>query len=504
MRELRELLMQQRARRRTRGRSRTRRGSMSAGEGSRGSWASSPSRQREEVRVPVFDPRGRKMEVPIFNGDDAYAWIVRVERYFRLNEVLDEDKLNAVVLALEDRALNWYQWWEEQATALTWEEFKKAVIGRFQPGLVQNPLGPLLSIKQTGSVMEYREKFELLIAPLRKEERVMLESIFLNGLKEEIQAELKLHDSKSLSELMDRALLVEEKNLAFMKRGSAQREKGEWREGGGAKPRTGVGPNFEAGRTRSFRPKVSTNNSGPMDTKPPEGSSAEKGLGGGKRLSQAELQERSKKGLCFKCGDKWGPDHVCKFKHYQLVLIEAENEEEEPEFQEEEEQIQLDAKTLHLSLRSKEGLASNQSFKVWGKINNRPVLVLVDSGATSNFISKEIMKEMNLKVHETPGYSVQIGTGEQIWNKGVCKNLRLEVQGVVVEQNFFMMDLGGTEVVLGMDWLASLGDIKANFKNLIIRWRQGGNQLELKRDPSLCKTQASWKSMVKNLLNEGE
>lgn len=130
--------------------------------------------------------------------------------------------------------------------------------------------------------------------------------------------------------------------------------------------------------------------------------------------------------------------------------------------------------------------------------------MLVDSGATSNFISKEIMKEMNLKVHETPGYSVQIGTGEQIWNKGVCKNLRLEVQGVVVEQNFFMMDLGGTEVVLGMDWLASLGDIKANFKNLIIRWRQGGNQLELKRDPSLCKTQASWKSMVKNLLNEGE
>lgn len=31
------------------------------------------------------------MEVVIFNRDDAYAWIVRVERYFKLNLVRDED-----------------------------------------------------------------------------------------------------------------------------------------------------------------------------------------------------------------------------------------------------------------------------------------------------------------------------------------------------------------------------------------------------------------------------
>lgn len=60
------------------------------------------------------------------------------------------------------------------------------MIRRFQLGLVQNPLGPLLSIKQSGSVMEYREQFEMLAAPLKKEEKVMLESIFLNGLKGEI------------------------------------------------------------------------------------------------------------------------------------------------------------------------------------------------------------------------------------------------------------------------------------------------------------------------------
>lgn len=67
-----------------------------------------------------------------------------------------------------------------------------------------------------------------------------------------------------------------------------------------------------------------------------------------------------------------------------------------------------------------------------------------------------------------------------------------------------MMELGGTEVVLGMDWLASLGDIEANFGHLVIKWKEEGNKLILKGDPSLCKNQASWKTMVKALQDEGE
>lgn len=80
--------------------------------------------------------------------------------------------------------------------------------------------------------MDYRTRFELLIAPSKNEEKVMLESIFLNGLKEEIRAELKLHEPRSLAEIMDRALLLEEKNLAFQKGKGVTKERGEW----GAEP----------------------------------------------------------------------------------------------------------------------------------------------------------------------------------------------------------------------------------------------------------------------------
>ncbi|PNY09505.1 hypothetical protein L195_g006058, partial [Trifolium pratense] len=145
--------------------------------------------------------------IPQWEEDDAQGWLICVNRYFQLNEVREQDKVDAVVIALEDRALNWFQWGEEQAPARTWDEFMTAVIRRFRPGILHNPLGPLLSLKHEGTVMEYREKFELLIAPLRREERVMLESIFLNGFKDELQAKMKLYDHQDLADMMDRALI---------------------------------------------------------------------------------------------------------------------------------------------------------------------------------------------------------------------------------------------------------------------------------------------------------
>ena len=44
----------------------------------------------------------------------------------------------------------------------------------------------------------------------------------------------------------------------------------------------------------------------------------------------------------------------------------------------------------------------------------------------------------------------------------MCKEVIIEVQGILIEQSF-LLDLGGVDVVLGMDWLTSLGDVRANF-----------------------------------------
>lgn len=48
----------------------------------------------------------RKLEILVFNGDEVHGWLVQVDRYFRVNEVKEREKMDAMVVALEDRALN--------------------------------------------------------------------------------------------------------------------------------------------------------------------------------------------------------------------------------------------------------------------------------------------------------------------------------------------------------------------------------------------------------------
>ncbi|CAJ2662268.1 unnamed protein product [Trifolium pratense] len=429
----------------------------------------------------------RKLEIPIFKGDDAYGWLVRIERYFRLNGVRVHEKLDAAVIALEEKALNWFQWWEEQTPSRAWDEFKIALIRRFQPGILQNPLGPLLNLKQRGTVMEYREKFEMLVAPIRREERVMLDSIFLNGLKEEIQAELKLFECQDLAELMDRALLLEEKNEALLKRGIGGREKAEGKDRGSTTRFRDPG---DFGGTKKEVERSGT-------------SSGYKWKG--KSLSSAELEDRHKRGLCFKCGEKWGRDHMCKFKHMNLRLCDWSSDEEVPAVEEEEKhnEVEVELKTLKLSLHSKEGLTSNKSFKVWVMIGNRRVLTLIDSGATSNFIATRLVEELGLNLKNTPTYVVEVGNGEKVKNQGVCEELQFQIQGVNFKQHFFLMELSGSEMVLGMDWLASLGNIEANFGDLCLKCEVDGQKYTIQGDPAMCNSQATWKAMIKALSNEG-
>jgi len=154
-----------------------------------------------------------------------------------------------------------------------------------------------------------------------------------------------------------------------------------------------------------------------------EPDSGEKKPSNGGKLSQAELRERSRKGLCFKCGDILGRDHVCKLKHYQFVLIEgSQGDKSEISDEEGDKGEPLTNKVLQLSLHSKEGFTSNTSFKVVDMLRGREVLIWVNCGASANFISQTLVKQLNLTVNDTKAYEVEVGTGAKVRNRGISGN----------------------------------------------------------------------------------
>ena len=196
---------------------------------------------------------------------------------------------------------------------------------------------------------------------------------------------------------------------------------------------------------------------------------------------------------------------MCKFKHYQLVLMEVEGTEDTEEAEPKSEgEADLDCKCLQLSKKSLLGLTSNKSLKLWGAIGARRVVILIDSRASANFISKELVEELQLKVDGTPRYRVEMGTGKLEGGNWVCMGVTLTVQGVKITQNFFILELGSTEIVLGVEWLRSLGKIEADFQEMSFSWGKGEDRKDLWGDPILCRIQSSWKTTLKALKESEE
>lgn len=73
--------------------------------------------------------------------------------------------------------------------------------------------------RQTGTVVEYRHKFIELIAPLDDIPGAVAKGQFINDLKDEMKAEVRLHGPTSLDHAMDLTVKVEDKmNYALSKR----------------------------------------------------------------------------------------------------------------------------------------------------------------------------------------------------------------------------------------------------------------------------------------------
>jgi len=78
------------------------------------------------------------------------------------------------------------------------------------------------------------------------------------------------------------------------------------------------------------------------------------------------------------------------------------------------------------------------------------------------------------------------------------------MQGLEIHENFFVFELGGVDIVLGMEWLSFLGEIRANFKELMIKIPLGNSYHVLKGEPELARASASFKSIIKVIKNEGQ
>lgn len=160
--------------------------------------------------------------------------------------------------------------------------------------------------------------------------------------------------------------------------------------------------------------------------------------------------------------------------------------------------------SMELSMSSIVGIPSVNIMKVKGAILGKDVVILIDSGASHNFLSKGIVEEMQIPVDATPNFGIMVGNGYKVGGQGICRHVEVQLQGLAIIQDFFPLELGSADVFLGISWLGMLGEVSANWKNLTMWFDWQGKRVLLQGDSSLSKTLVSLKAMIKSIQEEGQ
>lgn len=149
------------------------------------------------------------------------------------------------------------------------------------------------------------------------------------------------------------------------------------------------------------------------------------------------------------------------------------------------------------------GLTSPRTLKLVGCIGGQEVIVMVDPGATHNFVSREAVEKLRIPVTPSKEFGVSLGTGDSVMGTRLCKSVVLELQGVVIVENFLPLDLGNSDIILAIQLLEKLGTMTTNWKMQTLRFKMGNDTVTLQGDPSLGRSGISLKAMIRNLRKEG-
>ncbi|VVA41063.1 PREDICTED: Transposon, partial [Prunus dulcis] len=168
-------------------------------------------------------------------------------------------------------------------------------------------------------------------------------------------------------------------------------------------------------------------------------------------LSQAEVQERRSEGLYFTCDEKYRPGHRCLKP--KLALIGATVPDD-------------DSSTLH---NCHQELAPPEQ----GSINNVPIHIFIDFGATFNFLNLSLATRLGLPVDHSAPHTLYTATWEQLLTQGTTQNLSIQNQDYSFTSNFKLIPVAGCDLLLGAEWLETLGLIEWDFKNKIMRFHLG-------------------------------
>lgn len=89
---------------------------------------------------------------------------------------------------------------------------------------------------------------------------------------------------------------------------------------------------------------------------------------------------------------------------------------------------------------------------------------MLDGESTQNFIQTWVVRFLQLQVELAASFSMVVGSGQCLSCEGVCRQVPVTIQVSTLYLDFYyVLPLHGSGLVLGISWLAILGQTVADY-----------------------------------------
>ncbi|KAL6220009.1 hypothetical protein ACLB2K_007767 [Fragaria x ananassa] len=383
-----------------------------------------PHQTTLDLNLPTM--RQIKLELPLLGGGEPVEWINRVEQYFAFYQIPDDKKLAIASMHLTEKAGDrWFLFHHEFANS--WPGLAELLMREFSGYTAVDNQAALGSMTQNGVVEQYIDAFTKLSRRVSSFSHEALVFCFIGGLKDSIRSHVKARKPKTLYEACELAKVFEELDLSLkihsravtrIAQGAPHRINN-WNEGVNVNPRP---------------PIVHQRLQAPPNNGPP---------GWNIRLTQAEFQERRAHNQCFFCDEIFHLGHNCRrgqalmvieVEQYEITLQgpEGENGELARVEENDEEEVVLQA--------MRGGSASTMQLK--GFCKKKRAHVLIDSGASHNFIHLVLLKSVKATVQTISQVRVKLASGAVMYTN-MLVTVELELQGYSFYVDYYVLPILG-------------------------------------------------------------
>jgi len=366
------------------------------------------------IPVPAYQLWGSvipPMDFPQFDGQNPKMWQKKCESIFELYAIPQQNWVKIATLNFVGTADFWLQSIESIMVGIGWRELCAAVWARFEKDQHNHLLRQFFHIRQQSSVADYIKHFDELVHQLRAHDpsfsSALATSRFIDGLREDIRTVVMIQKPIDLDTASSLALLQEELTITTPRR---ENKRGDSYQPYKNQVKTPAGM-FSA-------PSPTATSKQPQFSSPDE----KKHVNSLKLNSTEDILNAIKayhraKGLCYKCGVKWGPAHKCA-SHVALHVVEEMWQILQDPDTLAKPSVDTDSDSgedlMALSLYAANGTEAPKTIRVMGNLAGQTPLILLDSVSSSTFISEHMAANLSNWTPLTTPVLVKIADGATI------------------------------------------------------------------------------------------